>query len=76
MFDNMTWEVAAAGREERLARAQRNTLLSAAAAARSGHGRRQVWVSRERMALGLVALAARLAPTVTTARIGTGVLAR
>jgi hypothetical protein len=36
MFDTMTWEVAAAGREERLARSRRNTLLSAAEQASTG----------------------------------------
>jgi hypothetical protein len=76
MFDNMIWEVAAAGREERLARAQRNTLLSAPEDTRTGQGRRHARVSRERMARGMVALAARLAPTETMPRTGTGALAR
>jgi hypothetical protein len=77
MFDDsITGAVAFAMHEDRLRRARRNMLLSEAADARSGHRRRHDWVSRERLARGLVALAKRLAPSVTMARTGTGAVAR
>jgi hypothetical protein len=76
MFDTMIGEVAAAGREERLARAQRNTLLSAAEQASTGERTHRRIVYRERVARGLVTLAARLAPTVTMPRTGTGAVGR
>jgi hypothetical protein len=78
MFDHsMTGAVGCALQAERLAQATRNVRLieaeQASAAKRTG---RRV-VSREGIAEGLVALAARIAPTtVTTARTGIGVVAR
>jgi hypothetical protein len=74
MFDNsMTGAVGFAMHEERLARAKRNLLLIEATHARTGHRTHRACVNRERMAQGLVALAARIAPkTVTKPRTGIG----
>jgi hypothetical protein len=66
MFDDsMTGAVAFAMHVDRLAQARRNMPLNEAEDARSGQRRRHASVSRERVALGLVALAARLAPSLT-----------
>jgi hypothetical protein len=76
MFDNsMTGAVGFAMHEERLARARRNLLLSEAEQVIQGK-RTGRFVSREVLAQVLVALAERLAPTVTLSRTGTGMLAR
>jgi hypothetical protein len=77
MFDNsMTGAVGCAMHEERLARATRNLLLSEAEQGIKGERTQRAYVSRERLAQGLVALAARLAPSVTMPRTGTDVLGR
>jgi hypothetical protein len=77
MFDSsMTGAVGFAMHEERLAQASRNVRLSEAEQARTGERPRRACVSRDLIAQGLVAMAARIAPTVTKPRTGTGALAR
>jgi hypothetical protein len=77
MFDvSTTAAVGCAMHEDRLARARRNVLLIEAAHASTGERTRRYCVSRELIAKGLVALAERIAPTVTMPRTGTGAPAR
>lgn len=77
MFDtSMTGAVGFAMHAHRLAQARRNVQLTEAERACTGCRPRRACVSRDLIAQGLVALAARIAPSVTMPRTGTGALAR
>jgi hypothetical protein len=76
MLDTMTETAMFAMHEDRLARARRRLLLIEADRARTGKRAGRPCASRERIAQRLVALAERIAPTVTMTQTGTGVPAR
>jgi hypothetical protein len=71
MFDNMTGAVGFAMHEDRLARATKNLRLIEAEQAREGQRARVRGSVSMALAKGLVALATRLAPSVTTNTVAT-----
>jgi hypothetical protein len=76
MFDNMTGAVGFAMHEDRLAQAERNQRLLEAEATAKGQRRHAGAAYRVVLAQCLIALAARIAPTVTLPTMRTRAVAQ